>query len=146
MPRRPQPVPPIYQPELAARAIVHAVGHPRWRECRIGASTVGTLLANAVAPGLFDRCLARTGYDSQMTDEPKPPGARSNLWQPLDGIDGRDFGAHGRFAEQAASRAPQAWTSRHHDALAVAGATVAVPPWRHGTACCGARRRPAGYW
>jgi hypothetical protein len=61
-----------------------------------------------------------------MTDELKPPGGRSNLWQPLDGIEGRDFGAHGRFDGQAASRAPQAWTSRHHDALAVAGVAAAA--------------------
>ncbi|OIJ86064.1 short-chain dehydrogenase [Streptomyces sp. MUSC 14] len=126
MPYRPQPVPPIYQPELAARAVVHAAGRPRRREYWVGASTVGTLLANAVAPGLLDHYLARTGYDSQMTDEPKPPGSRDNLWQPLDGIDGRDFGAHGRFGERAASRAPQPWASRHHDALALAGVAAAT--------------------
>ncbi|OIJ97628.1 short-chain dehydrogenase [Streptomyces sp. MUSC 14] len=124
MPHRTQPVPPIYQPELAARAVVYAAGHPRRREYWVGASTVGTLLANAVAPGLLDRCLARTGYDSQMTDEPKPPGSRDNLWQPLDGIDGRDFGAHGRFDEQAASHAAQPWASHHHATLASAGVAV----------------------
>ncbi|MFD8722851.1 SDR family oxidoreductase [Streptomyces sp. NPDC059629] len=126
MPRRPQPVPPIYQPELAARSVVYAADHPRRREYWVGASTMGTLLANAVMPGVLDRYLARTGYDSQMTDETKPPGDRGNLWQPLDGSDGEDFGAHGRFDERAASRAPQPWTSRHHNVLAVAGLTVAA--------------------
>ncbi|WBO68495.1 SDR family oxidoreductase [Streptomyces camelliae] len=121
MPRRPQPVPPVYQPEVAARAVLYAADHPRRREYWVGASTVGTLLANAVAPGLLDRYLARTGYDSQMTDEPMPSGLPDNLWQPVDGGDGRDFGAHGRFDERAAPRAPQAWASRHHDALALAG-------------------------
>ncbi|MGW2824120.1 SDR family oxidoreductase [Streptomyces sp. NPDC001443] len=136
MSRKPQPVPPIYQPEPAARAIVHAAGHARRREYWVGASTVGTLLANAVAPGLLDRYLARTGYDAQMTDEPEPSDARGNLWQPLDDTGGRDFGAHGRFDEQAASRAPQTWASRHHVALAAgvaaaaAGVAVAARPRR----------------
>ncbi|WEO99513.1 SDR family oxidoreductase [Streptomyces sp. FXJ1.172] len=126
MPRRPQPVPPIYQPEPAARAVVHAADHPRRREYWVGGSTVGTLVANAVVPGLLDRYLARTGYASQMTDEPQPSGARHNLWQPLDGAGGRDFGAHGRFDERARPRVAQEWASRHHDALAFAGLAAAA--------------------
>ncbi|MFF4041201.1 SDR family oxidoreductase [Streptomyces sp. NPDC001816] len=123
---QPQPVPPIYQPEVAARAVVFAADHPRRREYWVGGSTVGTLIANAVAPGLLDRYLARTGYASQLTDEPKPPGSRHNLWQPLDGSQGRDFGTHGRFDERAKAHTVQAWASRHHDVVALAGLAVAA--------------------
>ncbi|MGW2746209.1 SDR family oxidoreductase [Streptomyces sp. NPDC001450] len=123
---QPQPVPPIYQPEVAARAIVFAADHPRRREYWVGGSTVATLIANAVAPGLLDRYLARTGYASQQTDEPKQPGSRHNLWQPLDGSHGRDFGTHGRFDERARAHAVQAWASRHHDALALTSLAAAA--------------------
>ncbi|MDQ3897842.1 MAG: SDR family oxidoreductase, partial [Actinomycetota bacterium] len=70
LPRRPLPVPPIYQPVVAARAILWAARHPRRREWWVGGSTAATLLANAVAPGLLDRYLGRTGYRSQQTTEP----------------------------------------------------------------------------
>ena len=69
LPRHAQPVPPIYQPEVAARAVVWAADHPRRREYWVGASTVGTLAANAIAPGLLDRYLARTGFGSQQTSQ-----------------------------------------------------------------------------
>ena len=73
LPRHAQPVPPIYQPEVAARAVVYAADHPRRREYWVGASTVATLLANAVAPGLLDRYLGRTGFASQQTKQPRDP-------------------------------------------------------------------------
>ena len=72
LPRHPQPVPPIYQPEVAARAVVYAADHPRRKQYFVGASTVATILANRVAPALLDRYLARTGYDSQQTSEREP--------------------------------------------------------------------------
>ena len=78
-------MPPIYQPELAARGVLYAADHPRRREYWVGASTVGTLAANAVVPGLLDRYLARTGFASQQTDQPKDPDAPANLWEPADG-------------------------------------------------------------
>src|SRR5437764_5773710 len=78
--RKAQPVPPIYQPEVAARGIVYAADHPRRREYWVGGSTAATLLANAVAPGILDRYLARTGYKSQQTDEPHDPDQPANLW------------------------------------------------------------------
>jgi NAD(P)-dependent dehydrogenase (short-subunit alcohol dehydrogenase family) len=93
--RRPQPVPPIYQPEVAADAIVHAALHPYRRERWVGASTALTLVANAVAPGVLDRYLARRGIDSQQTDEPADRARPDNLWAPVDGD--HDAGAHGRF-------------------------------------------------
>jgi NAD(P)-dependent dehydrogenase (short-subunit alcohol dehydrogenase family) len=124
--RHAQPVPPIYQPEVAARAIVYAADHPRRREYWVGASTVGTLLANAVAPGLLDRYLARTGFRSQQTTQPADPDAPANLWEPADSEEGHDFGAHGDFDERSHSRAPQLWASHHHGVLGIVGAALAA--------------------
>ncbi|KUM78519.1 short-chain dehydrogenase [Streptomyces curacoi] len=111
LPGRARPVAPVYQPEVAARAIVHAAGHGRRREYWVGGSTVATLIANAVVPGLLDRYLARTGFEAQQDEgEHAGPG---NLWTPADGPHGRDFGAHGRFDEEAVGRSPQEWVSRN---------------------------------
>jgi hypothetical protein len=122
-------VPPIYQPEVAARAVVHAADHPRRREYWVGASTMATLVANAVAPGLLDRYLARTGFKSQQTGEPKDPDQPANLWKPADGSEGRDYGAHGLFDDRSKGRSVQVWASQHHGAV---GAGLAV------TAACAA--------
>ncbi|MGI8433556.1 MAG: SDR family oxidoreductase [Nocardioidaceae bacterium] len=127
LPRQAQPVAPIYQPEVAARAVLFAADHPKRREYWVGASTVATLAANAVAPGLLDRYLGRTGFSGQQTDEPKDPDQPVNLWEPADGEAGKDFGAHGIFDDTAHSRAPQLWASHHHGVLAaVSGAAVAA--------------------
>jgi NAD(P)-dependent dehydrogenase (short-subunit alcohol dehydrogenase family) len=122
LPRHPQPVPPIYQPEVAARALVYAAEHPRRREYWAGGSTVLTLLVNKVAPGLLDRYLARTGYRSQQTSS--PPTGVANLWQPADGPGGRDYGAHGSFDDAARPRSAQLWASQHHGAIASATAVA----------------------
>ena len=111
MPRRPQPVPPIYQPEVAARAIVYAAEHPNRREYWVGASTVATIVANAVAPSLLDHYLGATGFKSQQTDEHADPTTRANLWQPVD--DANDFGAHGRFDRRSHARSMQWWLNEH---------------------------------
>jgi NAD(P)-dependent dehydrogenase (short-subunit alcohol dehydrogenase family) len=126
LPRHAQPVPPIYQPEVAARAVLFAADHPRRREYWVGASTAATLMANAVAPGLLDRYLARTGFDSQQTEEPKDPGQPANLWEPADGAEGDDFGAHGVFDDKATDRSAQLWASQHHGATAAGSAVAAV--------------------
>ncbi|MFX1758935.1 MULTISPECIES: SDR family oxidoreductase [Rhodococcus] len=118
LPRHAQPVPPIYQPEVAARAVLHAADHPRRREYWVGASTAATLAANALVPGLLDRYLARTGFDSQQTDRPRDPDQPANLWDPADGTDGKDFGAHGAFDDRAKASSVQTWLSRHHGLLA----------------------------
>ena len=118
LPEKAQPVPPIYQPEVAARAIVHAIDHPRRREWWVGGSTVGTLMANAVAPALLDRFLARTGFRDQQTGEPEDDGRLDNLFDPLDGPSGRDFGAHGTFDDQAKERSAQQWLSHRAGPLA----------------------------
>ncbi len=132
LPQKAQPVEPIYQPEVAADAILYAADHPRRREYWVGGSTVGTLLANAVAPGLLDRYLSRTGYDSQQTDAPREEDQPANLWEPADRSRGTDRGAHGDFDEQAKTRSWQVWASQHHGLLAAAGGGLAVAgaAWR----------------
>ena len=126
LPRKAQPVPPIYQPEVAAKAVLYAAEHPRRREYWVGGSTAGTLLANAVAPGLLDRYLARTGFKSQQTDEQRPPDAPVNLWKPADGHGEPDAGAHGDFDDRSTSRSAQLWASQHHGLLAAAGGALAA--------------------
>jgi NAD(P)-dependent dehydrogenase (short-subunit alcohol dehydrogenase family) len=121
LPRQAQPVPPIYQPEVAARAVVYAADHPQRREYWVGETTAATLLVNAVAPGLLDRYLARSGYDSQQTSEAKPADQPANLWEPADGPEGRDFGAHGLFDDRSHARSPQVWASQHHGTVAAVG-------------------------
>ncbi|CAN5522621.1 SDR family oxidoreductase [soil metagenome] len=116
-----QPVPPIYQPEVAADAIVWASAHDR-REVFVGAPAVGTILADRLIPGLLDRYLGRTGYDSQQTDEPTDPDRPSNLWAPVEG----DFGAHGDFDDQAHARSPQLWATKRRRALVLGGVAGAA--------------------
>jgi NAD(P)-dependent dehydrogenase (short-subunit alcohol dehydrogenase family) len=127
LPDKPQPVPPIYQPEVAARGVVYAADRPGRREYWVGASTAATLLANKVAPALLDRYLARTGYSAQQTDEPDDPGRPDNLLEPVDERPGSDHGAHGSFDDRAHSRSAQLWLSHHPatTALAACGTTVA---------------------
>ena len=125
LPHHAQPVPPIYQPEVAARAVMFASDHPRRREYWVGSSTTATLAANAIAPGLLDRYLGRTGFGSQQTKEPRDPDAPANLFHPADGESGRDFGTHGVFDSRAISTDPQLWASRHHGLLGAIGAGAA---------------------
>jgi NAD(P)-dependent dehydrogenase (short-subunit alcohol dehydrogenase family) len=129
LPRHPQPVPPIYQPEVAARAIVAASRAPARREWWVGASTALTLLGNALAPGFADRYLARTGFGSQQTGERVQPERPDNLFKPLPGAGA----AHGAFDDQAKSRSVQ-WELTRHRRLLAGGAGIAAGLW-------GARRR-----
>jgi NAD(P)-dependent dehydrogenase (short-subunit alcohol dehydrogenase family) len=102
LPRHPKPVPPIFQPELAARAIAFAAEHPR-RELWVAGSTVRALLGNKLAPGLLDRYLARNGYAAQQTEKPVEPNRADNLAGPLPG----DRGAHGIFDGEAHAQSLQ---------------------------------------
>ena len=120
LPKRPQPVPPIYQPEVAARAIVWASHHPR-REVWVGATTVATILANRVAPGLLDRYLGKTGYGSQQGQEAADLDRPDNLWHPVE----EDHGAHGAFDERSHRRSLQLWATMHRGWIAAAGAAGA---------------------
>jgi NAD(P)-dependent dehydrogenase (short-subunit alcohol dehydrogenase family) len=126
LPRRAQPVPPIYQPEVAARAIAYAADHPRRREYLVGMSTVLTVTANKIVPGLLDHYLARTGYRSQQTDQPRDPDAPTNLWHPVDDAEGTDQGAHGRFDRKAHARSPLLWVQQHRGMAGAAAAAAAV--------------------
>jgi len=125
LPRHPQPVPPIYQPEVAARAVVYAADHPRRKQYFVGASTAATILANRVAPALLDRYLAKTGFDSQQTgeSEPRQPG---NLWEPADRSGGDDHGAHGEFDDRSHRRSAQLFLSHHPVAAMATGAATAA--------------------
>jgi NAD(P)-dependent dehydrogenase (short-subunit alcohol dehydrogenase family) len=121
LPRKPQPVPPIYQPEVAADAIVWAEYHNR-RELHVGLPTVVAVEGNKMFAGAMDRYLAHNGYDSQQTLEPADPERSDNLWNPLPG----DRGAHGRFDDKAASSSPHFWVTTHRPwILAVGLAAVA---------------------
>jgi short-subunit dehydrogenase len=122
LPRKAQPVPPIFQPEIAAEAIVWA-SHHRRREIFVGLPTVKAILANRIAPGLLDHYLARTGYDAQQHNGAADPNAANNLWEPAPG----DYGAHGVFNEGARSRSLQLWMTKHRFPLmAVAISALAV--------------------
>ncbi|GAB3953940.1 SDR family oxidoreductase [Kribbella albertanoniae] len=121
LPHHPQPVPPIFQPEVAADAVLFAADHPRRREYWIGGPTMATVIANKFVPGLLDHYLARTGYQSQQNPKLSKPDAE-NLWQPAD--TDRDFGSHGAFDDRATTRSYEFWTSRHRNALAAAAATA----------------------
>lgn len=139
LPRQPQPVPPIYQPELAAKAIVFAAEHRR-REVYVGGSTATVIAGNKLLPGLGDRYLARTGFDSQMTDEPADPNRPDNLWAPLPG----DRGAHGGFDDCAYARSWQLEATMHRGWLALAGlAGLGLSLWWKSKANGGSRRAVA---
>jgi len=117
LPNRPQPVPPIFQPEVAAEAIVFAA-YARRREVWVGRSTIKAILGNKLAPGLLDRYLAGAGYSGQQSGEPADPTAPNNLFTPVPG----DHGAHGRFDSRAEPRSAALWASMHkHSLLAGAG-------------------------
>jgi hypothetical protein len=123
LPFHPQPVPPIYQPEVAARAIVWAAEHPR-REYWIGYPTVGAIVANSVLPGLLDRYLARTNFQAQQTDKPVRPDRPDNLEEPVAGSQG----AHGIFDDMSKDRSLQSQLSRHRRVTvgAASGAGLAL--------------------
>jgi NAD(P)-dependent dehydrogenase (short-subunit alcohol dehydrogenase family) len=134
LPRKPQPVPPIFQPEVAARAIVYA-SHHRRREIYVGWPTVQAVVGNKLAAGLADRYLARNGYDSQQYDGRADPGRPDNLWEPVPG----DPGAHGAFDGRAKDFSFQLWANTHRGALALAGgAGIAGALWT----ALRSRRRP----
>lgn len=121
LPRHPQPVPPIFQPEVAAEAIVWAAHHKR-REVYVGGPTVQAIEANKVAPGLLDLYLARTCYDGQQTDQPISPNRPNNLFEPVAG----DHGAHGIFDSRARDNSAQLWQTTHRRWLTATGLGVAA--------------------
>jgi len=108
LPHRAQPVPPIFEPELIAEHVVWAAEHAP-REMVIGGSSLQAIMGQELAPGLLDQYLARTGYDSQQTEEPSHPDRPDNLFEPVPG----DHGARGPFSNQAHERSLQMWLRTH---------------------------------
>jgi NAD(P)-dependent dehydrogenase (short-subunit alcohol dehydrogenase family) len=120
LPKQTQPVPPIFQPEVAADAVVFAATHVR-REVWVGGSTVKTILGERVAPALIDRYLARNGYQGQETDQPLDPEGHDNLFEPVN----EDRGAHGPFDDRARSRSLQLQLSKRRRWLGLGAALLA---------------------
>ena len=114
MPRKAQPVPPIFQPEVGAHAVYYAAHHPR-REFYVARSSVLAIVGNKIVPDVADHYLAKTGYDSQMISEPNEPDAPYNLWEPLAG----DHGAHGVYDDEASDASPQLWLDTHRGLVAL---------------------------
>ncbi len=119
--RQPQPVPPIFEPEVAAEGIYYAATHRR-RELWVGWPAVQAIVANKFFPGLLDKLAAGRGYDGQHTDEPLPPGRRDNLYAPVPG----DHGAHGRFDARSKPFSAQLWLSMNRAALATAALALGL--------------------
>jgi short-subunit dehydrogenase len=117
LPKHPQPVPPIYQPEIPARAIYWAA-HQRRREVRVGLSSTIVIAGNKLLPEFGDWYLAKTGYSSQQADQPVDQNRPDNLYEPVPG----DHGTHGIFDEQSHEESPQLWATEHLGLLAIAGA------------------------
>jgi len=141
LPRRAQPVPPIFQPEVAAEGIFWAA-HNNRRELWVGAPTVQAILADRVAPGLLDRYLGHTGYDAQQTTEPEDPNRPDNLWQPVAG----DHGAHGSFGDRATDHSAQLWAARHRSGVTLGALLgIGVGLAAMGLAAAGRRRGDDDY-
>jgi hypothetical protein len=120
LPHKAQPVPPIFQPEVAARAIYYAAHHPSRREYYVGGSTVKAIFGNKLAPSFADRYLARTGYASQQLDTPEDPNRPNNLWHPVPG----DHGAHGAFDSRARSYSLESWAETYGKWLVLPAAAL----------------------
>jgi hypothetical protein len=127
LPRHPKPVPPIYQPELIARAVLRAAARPR-RERWVGWSAAKAILAQRVIPGLLDRYLARVGYAAQQAPWPIEPNRGDDLFSPLPG----DKGAHGEFDAEARARSASVWLGlrRRPIAVGLAAAALGTLGWR----------------
>jgi NAD(P)-dependent dehydrogenase (short-subunit alcohol dehydrogenase family) len=116
MPRKPQPVPPIYDPEVAADAIYFAAHHHR-RQLYVGLPTLIVIQANKIVPWFGDWYLARTGFAGQQYDGKVDPNRPHNLWEPVPG----DYAARGDFTSRSHSRSPELWAVKHRNSLVAAG-------------------------
>lgn len=122
VPKRAQPVPPIYQPEVCADAIAWAAENPTRREVWVGGSTVATILGNYAVPGLLDRYLARTNYQAQQRREDVDPNQPANLWEATPG----DPGAHGDFDSKAHGRSFQLLATKNRPAVVAVTGLIAA--------------------
>ena len=125
MPRKAQPVPPIYQPEVAAQAILWAAEHGG-RELHVGGSTSVVLALNKFFPGIGDYYLGKTGYDDQQTDEKEDPDRPDNLFQPVEA----PWAARGPFDDKAKDSSKGLWAQTHKGAVAATGVLVAGLAYR----------------
>jgi len=121
LPRETQPVPPIFQPEVGADAVHHAVRHDVGRELLVAWPTVKAVMGEKLVPGYIDRRLGKRGYASEQTGAPADPDRPDNLWQPAPG----DFGAHGRFDARSKDRSVELWLAKRSPWLALFGAALA---------------------
>ena len=121
MPNKPKPMGEIFEPEVAARAIVFASEHNR-REIFVGPSTVKAIIGNKLAPWYADRVLAKNGYEGQMTDEPDSHDRKDNIWNPIPG----DHGAHGPFGKESHNFSLQTWTTMHRGIVSVIAASAVL--------------------
>ncbi len=119
--KQPQPVPPIYTPELIANVVVRAAERPR-REIVIAGSALKAVVGQKLVPAFVDWYLARTGFKAQQTDQPVDPNRPDNLYSPVPG----DHGAHGRFTDRSRTFSPQLWANLHRKAIAAGTAATAV--------------------
>ena len=122
LPRKARPVSPVYDPEVAARAIVWAAHHADRRDVKVGWPTLKAIYGNRVAPDHADRVLARTAYEGQQGRLPEDPTRRDNLWGPVPG----DYSAHGRFDAESLHHSPLTWVSMHRGAVAAATVGAAL--------------------
>jgi NADP-dependent 3-hydroxy acid dehydrogenase YdfG len=125
MPCHPQPVPPIFQPEVIARAVYWAAHHRR-REFCVGFPTVKAIIGDKFIPGWLDYYLASIGYESQQTQEPVDPGRPDNLYTPLPG----DYGARGKFSDRALDYSVQVWLNQYRGWLALGGLGLMAWWWQ----------------
>lgn len=137
LPRRPQPVEPIFQPEVAADAIVHAAHHES-REFTVGGFNSLVIAGQKIAPSVADRYLAYTGVDGQLSDEPETAVRPNNLWAPVPG----DHGAHGRFDARAHAYSPQVAINKNRYRIALAGLAGAIA----GLTAWYTQHKPAGWF
>lgn len=117
--RKPKPMGKIYQPEVAADAILYMALHRR-RSIYVGYTTAKAIIGNKLFPGFGDKVLAKQGYDGQLTDQPEEPDRKDNLWNPVP----EDRGAHGEFDEQAKEVSAQYWLSRNKKKLGIAASVT----------------------
>jgi NAD(P)-dependent dehydrogenase (short-subunit alcohol dehydrogenase family) len=121
LPRQTQPVPPIFQPEVGADGVHHAVRHDVGRELLVAWPTVKAVYGEKLVPAYIDRKLGREGYGDEQTEMPADPARPDNLWGPVPG----PYGAHGRFDDRSKTFSVELWLAKHRPWLQLAGATVA---------------------
>jgi NADP-dependent 3-hydroxy acid dehydrogenase YdfG len=123
MPGRPRPLAPVYDPDVAAQAILHVVAHPR-RELFVGGRVTAAVILNTFAPGVLDWYLGRTAVQAQQVEERETPGRADNLWSAPD--EDVDWGARGRFGAEAKPRSLQLLASMNRGAVGLAAVAAAA--------------------